>query len=194
MLCLACSTPGWPLCPDCLRTLKRAPSRVVDAQGVRVEVEAAFGHHGAVARLVHNLKYRRSLKAGELLASHMAELVPIGVDALVPIPRVLARRVAYGVDQTAVLAQLVSDITGIPVRTPLRTGWWHRRSAGLERQRRSIPSFEIRGPVVGRPVLVDDVCTTGSTLVGAALAMGHSRVHAVVASSATGEGAFSGWG
>ncbi len=116
----------------------------------------------------------------------MADLLPLDADVLVPIPRVLARRVSYGIDQTTVLARLISDITGVPVQTSLRTGVWHRRSAGLARGRRPVPAFEMCGLTPRHPVLVDDVCTTGSTLVGAALALGIDGIHAVVASSATG--------
>ncbi|KAA3641304.1 MAG: hypothetical protein DWP92_01425 [Armatimonadetes bacterium] len=186
MLCLACSAPGSPLCFACEQSLQRAPGRIVGTRDLRVGVSPVFVHREAAARLVHNLKYRRSIKAGELLAAHMADLVPLDADALVPIPRVLARRVSYGIDQTTVLARLISDLTGIPVRRLLRIGVWHRRSAGLDRQHRPVPVFEIRGPISRQPVLVDDVCTTGSTVVGAALALGFSRIQAVVASSATG--------
>ncbi len=185
MVCLACSGPGSPLCFVCEQSLQRVPGRVVGTGDLRVSVNPVFAHRGAAARLVHNLKYRRSIKAGQLLASYMAELVPMDADALVPIPRVLARRVSYGIDQTAVLARLVSGITGIPVQRSLRIGVWHRRSAGLARQRRSVPLFETTGSPFRQPVLVDDVCTTGSTVVGAALAMGLNRMEAVVASSAS---------
>lgn len=161
-----------------------APRRAVELRGVRVDVHPVFSHRNAAARLVHNLKYQRSLGSGRFLGSLMAERVPVGTATLVPVPRVLVRRVAFGIDQTQVLADAISSITGIPVVRALRAKPWDRRSAGKNRSERSLTDFVMRLEPASRPVLVDDVCTTGGTLAGAAIALGLAEASALVATSA----------
>ena len=111
MLCLACAMPGWPLCGPCVASLRRAPPAEIGG----VSVEAGFRHVGAAVRLVHNLKYRRSIHAGRILAAAMVAGLPADATALVPIPRSFVRRVTYGIDQARVLATEVSNLTGVGV-------------------------------------------------------------------------------
>ena len=111
MFCLACAMPGWPLCDACVDTLQRVPpSQIGDTH-----VEAGFLHVGAAVRLVHNLKYRRSIQAGRLLAAAMVSGLPSDATALVPVPRSFVRRVTYGIDQGRVLATELGSLTGLPV-------------------------------------------------------------------------------
>ncbi|MEZ5176547.1 MAG: hypothetical protein R2823_10130 [Acidimicrobiia bacterium] len=188
MFCLACSMVGWPLCDECGRTLIRAPVRTVGSEcsdgSVRVEVIPVYRHSGAAVRLVHQLKYRGSVGAGRLLARSMIEQLPPATGALVPIPRVFARRVVTGIDQTAMLASLIAEHSGIPVVSDLRAGVWSPRSAGRDRRRRTPGRFRWTGRELSSPLLVDDVCTTGTTLVAAAVAMGLQRAVGLVATSA----------
>jgi predicted amidophosphoribosyltransferase len=90
----------------------------------------------------------------------------------------------YGIDQTSVLADAVSDIVRLPVMRDLAAGLWTPRSAGRQRSTRVAPAFRSLRPVAGCPVLIDDVCTTGKTLAGAALALGYERIPALVATAA----------
>ena len=146
-------------------------------------VHAAFAHRGAAVQLVHNLKYRRSKAAGTFLATAMAERLPEGVDVLVPIPRVLVRRIGHGIDQTGVLAASLSKLTGIPVSNALNAPLWHRRLAGTPNRGRVASRFSNVGSISGRILLIDDVCTTGSTIVSAARALGSTEVSALVATA-----------
>jgi predicted amidophosphoribosyltransferase len=180
MLCLACASIGHPLCDLCLKGLRRAPFVVVG----EIPVHAAFIHTGSAARLVHNLKYRRSAAAGRFLAMEMASRIPHGIDALVPIPRVISRRVVHGIDQTAALSESLSLLTGIPVVKALAAPFWHRRLAGAIREGRVAPTFRLRAPVRGHVCVVDDVCTSGSTVVSAVSALQCENVVAVVATLA----------
>jgi predicted amidophosphoribosyltransferase len=136
-----------------------------------VLVQPVFHHSGAAVRLVHSLKYRRSYQAGRLLGSLMAERLPTTATSLVPVPRVLSRRITYGIDQTAVLASVISSISGLPVIDALGSPVWNRRSAGKDRSRRQIPRFTRRMAVGSGAVLIDDVCTTGATVLGAVAAL-----------------------
>lgn len=170
MVCLACAMPSkiGSLCSDCTGSLRFAPSRTVGS----VLVQPVFNHSGAAARLVHNLKYRRSLQAGKLLGRLMAERLPTSATSIVPIPRVLVRRIAYGIDQTEILAAAISNVSGLPVVRALHAPMWDRRSAGKDRSQRRSPTFGRRCAVGAGAVLIDDVCTTGATIVGARDALG----------------------
>jgi predicted amidophosphoribosyltransferase len=118
------------------------------------------------------------------LAVQMAALLPVRTAALVPVPRVLARRAMYGIDQTRLLAEAVGHLTGIPVIHALRAPVWEPRSAGKRRSDRSVATFTAVRSVPTGLVLVDDVCTTGRTVIGAARTLGLSSVPVVVATSA----------
>lgn len=98
--------------------------------------------------------------------------MPGDVDILVPVPRVLGRRIAYGIDQAVVLADMVHDLTGVPVLRALRAPMWHRRLAGRDRDDRSAPKFARMHEAKGTVALVDDVFTTGTTVRAAAAMMG----------------------
>lgn len=175
MLCLACAAPESPLCWACASQLHAATPRV--SHGLMVH--SAFAHTGAGVRLVHNLKYRRSMSAGALLAAEMARRVPAGTKLLVPVPRVLVRKIAYGIDQTAVLARMVGEHLDLPVVDALSAGVWQRRLAGVSRTRRHRPRFRATATVRGA-VIIDDVLTTGTTLGVTADTLGRSNVVAAV--------------
>jgi predicted amidophosphoribosyltransferase len=181
MVCIACAGSGVPLCHDCSVGLGASANRTVGD----VVVAPAFAHVGTGVRLVHNLKYRRSIAAGRLLAAEMARRVPLDAGALVPVPRVFVRRLVYGIDQTAVLAACIARVTGLPVVSALGAPVWQPRLAGTSRQRRRPPAFTVKQRPL-RAVLVDDVLTTGTTIEAAVSALGSSNiVGAVVATSAS---------
>jgi predicted amidophosphoribosyltransferase len=181
MLCLACASPsfGFRLCSKCVRSLRLAPSRTVGP----ILVQPVFHHSGAAVRLIHNLKYRRSEQAARLLGRLMADRLPTDATVLIPVPRVLSRRIAYGIDQTSALASVVSEVSGLPVVSGLSAPLWSRRSAGKDRSQRRIPSFSGNVSPLRGAVLIDDVCTTGATLLGAAAAL-DVELSSLVATSA----------
>ncbi|MEN8041646.1 MAG: hypothetical protein ABFR95_09105, partial [Actinomycetota bacterium] len=164
----------------CVRSLRWASPAHVD----RVPVEAGFAHVGAAVRLVHNLKYRRSMSAGRVLAAAMASGVPADAAALVPVPRSLARRVAYGIDQAKVLADEVAVLTGLPVVDALAAPIWWRRQAGASRGDRHPVAFRSTRSLPYGAVLVDDVFTTGATALSAIAALGSPEMSVLVATSA----------
>ena len=180
MLCIACAKPGWPLCEACERGLVVTHDRVAFG----VVVGAAFQHTGTAVRLVHNLKYRRSLVAGRFLAQAMARRVPVGATSLVPVRRSLLRRISFGIDQAGFLAHAVSDIIDLPVHDVLRPPVWWKQRAGAPRSERKSIAFRAVSPVPDGAVLVDDVFTTGSTILSAAGAIRPARYSSLVATIA----------
>ena len=180
MLCIACAKPGWPLCQACERGLIVTHDRV--AGDIRVGV--AFEHRDTAVRLVHNLKYRRSLAAGQFLAQAMARRVPVGATSLVPVRRSLVRRVSFGIDQASFLARAISGIVGVPVADVLRPPVWWSQRAGAPRSERKSIGFVASSSLPDGAVLVDDVLTTGSTIASAGRAIGPTKFSSLVATAA----------
>ena len=169
MLCLGCGV--WAegrLCAECRLWLRPAPERVLPGVGV---VQVGFLHQGAARRLVHQLKYRGVVAAASLLAGPMTPLLP--PDALlVPVPRRGWRRIRYGVDPAVEFARALATRTGHEISNALSAQFWGRSRAG--HLHGSTPRFNLRAGHEPGPslVLVDDVVTSGATLVAAAAVLG----------------------
>lgn len=188
MLCLSCTLPSRdPLCDQC--RLDLAPAReVVVAPGL-VGV-AGYLHAGTARRLVHTLKYRAVAAAAEPLADAMTAGLPASAEALVPIPRASLRAFRYGIDPAAVLARAVGRRTGLPIVDALEPRLWWRRHAGRRRADRSKITFVgTETAVPNYVVLVDDVLTTGATVVAARDALQGRPSLALVATRASRVGA-----
>jgi ComF family protein len=134
-----------------------------------------------VRRAVHQLKYGqfKALAAplGQLLAQYL-EARPVAADVLVPVPLHSRRLRERGYNQSALLAAEVGKLSGLPVVSDSLVRLRHTKAqvktadAG-ERQRNLAGAFGCRdAKLVGKRVLlVDDVCTTGSTLDSCAIAL-----------------------
>jgi ComF family protein len=139
-------------------------------------------------RAVHLFKYEGWRRLGESLALAMRGLEPLsGADALVPVPLGAARRRRRGYNQSAELARPLGALVRLPVQAAalvrVRETATQTRLTPDGRRANLAGAFRAGAGVRGRRlVLVDDVFTTGATLVEAAaalLAAGAAQVSAV---------------
>lgn len=179
MVCQAChrTTTAFLLCEGCRRRMRAASDRVLPAG---IKLVAAFEHSGPARRLVHQLKYRGLTPYSHLVAAMLAPRLPRL--PVVPVPRAASRHLRYGVDPARLLAGALADTLGTEVLSALKRPMHDRRRAGRNR-RFEVRPFTLGRVVPGPVVVVDDVVTTGATIVSAIHAVGSGRVAAAAAAN-----------
>ncbi len=129
---------------------------------------------------IHGLKYRQGFALAEPLAAMMLTAWPrwqMAVDKLLPIPLHADRQRERGYNQAELLATRFAAGVGLPCDTLAlvrrRNTTPQVQLSGPERRRNLQQAFQADGArVQGQHILlVDDVCTTGSTLEAAAGAL-----------------------
>lgn len=179
------------LCPACAQALEKLEERYhthmrTDVAGGLDYVSAVYPYEEQARGLILKLKFSRIRAAAVPLAAAMA-LLPGGEEELiVPMPTTKRRLRERGFNHARLLAQLIADELGMPLRDALTrlddrpaqsTLTGHRRERNVEGCMRADAS--VRGK---RVLLVDDVYTTGATAAEAA--------RALLAAGATGAGLF----
>ncbi len=186
--CAGCGAPGSWFCVSC-----RVECEPVAHEGP-IAIRAAGAHAGPLRAAVRRLKYGGepglAQDLGVLVALELARDLARGVviDAVVPVPLHRSRVATRGYDQAFLLAQAVAVQTGLPLRPAL-----HRIRAGRPQVEldRTARAANIKGAFVAaagslrglRVALIDDVATTGATLMDAvagARAAGARAVRAYV--------------
>lgn len=186
--CAGCNQPGPVLCTRCRFALAAASSYVND-DGVR----AVARFHGLPKQLIVALKYKNRRPLARLLALHLIRrLRPTDIDLVTWAPTG-DRRIAHrGYDQAELLARAVARELGVPCRRLLYRTHGAAQTGQSRQQRIGAVGFRSRGVRAGlRVLVVDDVVTTGATMLAARsalLAAGVSDVQMVAIAAVPGAG------
>jgi len=150
---------------------------------IPVEHVAALFYYEAgsqTGQLVYDLKYHDSPEIGVTMGRLMAREFMIdgffeGIDVVVPVPLAKKRQRQRGYNQSQMLAQGVSEVTGLPIYNKVlrrtRFEGSQTQMGRWERLENVENVFELKDPasLQGRHVLlIDDVVTTGATMVACA--------------------------
>lgn len=169
----ACPHCGQPrpddeLCPEC----RAAPSHL-DA----IRATAIFAH--PLRDAIHALKYNNAAALAGPLGARMAvawQAAGLSADLIMPVPLHRGRLAERGYNQAALLARVLGRTAGVPVdERSLARQRATAHQVGLGRADRQVNvagAFACQRGLAGlRVALVDDVCTTGSTLEACAKAV-----------------------
>ncbi len=162
--CAGCDEPGVALCGDCREALRPVPRvRLLD-DGLRVS--AALPFEGVPARVIRALKEGGRTALARPLGTALRALLPPDL-AVVPIPASRAALRRRGYDVTDLLARRAG---AHPSRllVPHHAARDQRTLGRDERRSNVVGAFRARRARGHRVILVDDVVTTGATLVEAA--------------------------
>src|SRR3954453_16962232 len=166
--CAACGSPGPALCHRC-----RVSLASIDRLRTPHGVVAAFPLDGAARELIIALKSRHRRAAADVLANQMVRRLPLPrVDLVTWAPTSHRRVRRRGYDQAEVIARAVAKQLGVPCIRLLYRAHGAPQTGKSRAERLVGPAFRARRPRKGLTVLVvDDVVTTGATLLTAAEAL-----------------------
>jgi ComF family protein len=187
--------PPAPLCPLCLPALEpheghycaRCAERTDKALCPRCDgkpaacsvIRCAFRYSGPAVSLVHSFKFRGRRSAARAAGTWMArewrrfpELSR--AQALVPMPLHPRRRRERGYNQARLIAESLSEATGLPVWDAARRVKSTNPLWALGRRKREeilAGAFDASGVRGASVVIVDDVCTSTASLESCARAL-----------------------
>jgi len=142
-----------------------------------------FRKDNIVQHLIHQLKYRGKQEVGVFLGQQIGYALNESpfykdIDAIVPLPLHPRKQNKRGYNQSACIANGISEITKIPVNTTtvfkIKETQSQTKKNRIERMDNVQSIFEIRNTDVmnnKHVLLVDDVLTTGATLESCAMTL-----------------------
>ncbi len=180
-----CAWCGYPLnstqtCPSC-QTTERATTALTGIRSV-----ALF--EGPLRHALHRLKYKRDVILADTLARLMVDAWrgwALPGEVVIPVPLSERRLRERGYNQAGLLARAFAELTGLRYAPQAVARIRHTESQvtlnAAQRQSNVVGAFQARaGAVAGRVILlIDDVCTTKSTLTSTAQALRDAGAAAV---------------
>jgi ComF family protein len=205
-VCPGCQEIGERWCEDCQKSVTRMPLEICEICGepsvktickrcaasrpslVHIRSWAVFKQ--PIRNALHTLKYRNNIGLGLSLAASIApglQELHWPIEAIIPIPLSEKRYRERGYNQVDLFARPLAQLNGV-VYLPkgLRRARHTRSQVGLsidERKQNLQQAFQADERfIAGKNILlVDDVCTTGATLIEAALTLTQSGATSVYA-------------
>lgn len=210
-LCLSCQRlleSGCEyVCPECWHSIQvvtgespifhETRDKLV-ASGVIDDLLSAyvFEKEGAFQAIVHNLKYAGVQALGLELGRRLARSVRekgTNIDALIPIPLHRRKLRERGYNQAELIARGISEVTGILVQCDVVRRKKYTKTQTLlslnERRENMGEAFEVVAKMTNAVrdkefLVIDDVVTTGSTMVACAAVLRASGARRVLVASA----------
>ena len=173
--CAACREWGSVLCRQCRFALVTSPACIVGGG-----IAAALSFDGVARSAILGLKYgnRRAVATAlaEILVRRLSLAVPGAgpldqVDLVTWAPTSRRRVVERGYDQGELLARAVARQLGVPCRRLLFRVHGAPQAGRGRAERLEGPTFRVRSGRPLRVLVVDDVVTTGATLIAAGQAL-----------------------
>lgn len=142
-----------------------------------------YTRDSALASLVHDFKYRGFSRLAFHLGKIGASILPpeffLHTDIILPIPLHWRKKFKRGYNQSEMIARGISSVTGIPVGGNLVASKSHRTQTSLSSEQRIQNTKDIFS--VSEPealsdksvMIVDDICTTGATILSAGQVIAH---------------------
>lgn len=173
-------------CVRCIETLPRSLYHLMPMNPMErrfagiVPFVRATGHfiysrNSELASAIHDMKYRRFPSVGHRLGEIVGEELNMagffsGADCIVAVPMHWWKKARRGYNQADFIAKGLSAATGMPLIHPIEAIRYHKTQTAMtisQRLENLEGSFRVNDPDSLRGkglVLIDDVCTTGSTL------------------------------
>ena len=191
------------VCYDCLSSIQ-----VADDKRLQIEFDKDFKSAKIITdfyskyifqadtflqNIIHALKYNRQFRLGIFLGQKLGEGIKNRnwqVDLVVPVPIHHLRKAERGYNQSDYIAKGLSKLLNVPFSTSLISRSRHTQSqTGLDKNERALNvsnAFKVKRAksVIGKNILlVDDVCTTGATLLECGVVLRKAGVGSIYVSS-----------
>jgi len=206
-ICPGCNTKisdqNKPVCTDCLNSIL-----VADTDKINFEFKKNFDSSKVIKdfhskyifetdktlqHIIHALKYNRQFKLGFFLGHVLGEEIQSnnwGIDLIVPVPIHHLRKAERGYNQTDYIAKGLSSSLKIPCSTNLLKRTRHTESQTKlnmnERAQNVSNAFKVTTSkkIKDKNILiVDDICTTGATLLECGIVLYKAGAGSIYASS-----------
>lgn len=171
--CVGCNKIGTIACEKCLETIKPNLQVTPGPEPLKAIISAVNFDQKMAQELIHALKYKGVRAAAEPLANLLRPALVSSLNAediIIPIPLHHRRQRERGFNQSELIAQALCVPNKIAANFLKRTRYTKPQveCTGEERRKNLKDAFGIETINARRIILLDDVTTTGSTLLEAA--------------------------
>ena len=186
--CANCSRVDARFCAACRAQLARHPLKMSQHRADRLDgLCSTGGHQDVLASAVRALKYQGATDLSGLLAQRLILALSAQnwrIDAAIPVPLHADRLLKRGYNQAELLGERAAQAHGIRLDPGLlrrtRNTSQQARLSGEERLQNVSGAFEASPAAQGLSILlIDDVVTTGATLIECAAALRARKATAV---------------